>query len=371
MKTIGIIGGGQLGLMIAEQAHLLGARVVALDPSADAPAFGVCDGHIVAAYDDAAALEELCRRSDAVTYEFENVPGEVLVPLCERYNIPQGYRPLHDSQDRLREKRNAAAHGLRTPRFEAVGDAASLRRAVAALGMPCVLKTRTMGYDGHGQCVIRGEEDIAAAERLLAVPCILEEFVRFDFEASVVLVRDGRRTVSFPVGRNIHRDGILDLCVVPAAMPEELRDRMVAASERFMERAGYTGILAIEYFVRGDEFYFNEMAPRPHNSGHYTIEGCTTNQFRELVRYLLGEELVVPELTSPTVMKNILGEDLAAAERIAAEGREGVSVHLYGKTESRPKRKMGHITFTGMTAGAYDREWAAGFVGGVTATYKR
>jgi len=347
--------------MIAEQAHFLGARAIALDPSADAPAFGVCDGHIVAAYDDSAALEELCRRSDVVTYEFENVPGDVLVPLCERYCIPQGFRPLFDSQDRLREKRNAAAHGLLTPRFEAVGDAASLRRAVAALGMPCVLKTRTMGYDGHGQCVICGEEDFQAAERLLSVPCILEEFVPFDFEASVVSVSDGRRTVSFPVGRNIHRDGILDLCIVPADMPAGLRDRMTAASERFMESCGYTGILAIEYFVRGDEFYFNEMAPRPHNSGHYTIEGCTTNQFRELVRYLLGRELVEPELVAPAVMKNILGEDLAAAERIASERRDGVFVHLYGKTECRPKRKMGHITFVGMTAERYAADWELRF----------
>ena len=167
MKTIGIIGGGQLGLMIAEQARELGVRTVCLDPAADAPAFNVCDDHIVAAYDDAAALEELCRRSDAVTYEFENVPGDILIPLCGKYNIPQGYKPLYDSQDRLREKSNARDHGLRTPGFEAVDDEASLREAVRRLGLPAVLRGRSQGHveravlenDGHalrGLIVRRG-----------------------------------------------------------------------------------------------------------------------------------------------------------------------------------------------------------------------
>ena len=160
MKTIGIIGGGQLGLMIIEQAHLLGARTVCLDPAADAPAFALSDERIVAAYDDPAALEELCRRSDAVTYEFENVPGSVLIPLEKRYNIPQGFRPLFDSQDRLREKDNARAGGLATPEYAAADDEASLRAAVAKIGLPAVLKTRTLGYDGHGQLVLKTEADI-------------------------------------------------------------------------------------------------------------------------------------------------------------------------------------------------------------------
>ena len=361
MKTVGIIGGGQLGLMIAEQARELGVRTISLDPAPDAPAFRVCDDHIVAAYDDAAALEELCCRSDAVTYEFENVPGEILIPLCEKYNIPQGYKPLYDSQDRLREKTNARDHGLRTPGFAAVDDEASLRAAVKELGLPAVLKTRTLGYDGHGQLVLKTEADERALP-LLAVPCILEEFVRFDFEASIVMVADAERVVSFPVGRNIHRDGILDLCIVPAETDPQVLERMKAESERFMRDCGYRGILAIEYFIRGGEIYFNEMAPRPHNSGHYTIEGSTTNQFRELVRYLVGEPLQEPRLVAPTAMKNILGQDLEAAEKVAAENLPGVYVHLYGKTECRPKRKMGHITFVGMTAGEYERDWAARFV---------
>ena len=362
MKTIGIIGGGQLGLMIAEQAHVLGVRAVALDPAPDAPAFRVCDDHIVAAYDDAAALERLCRQSDAVTYEFENVPGDILIPLCGKYNIPQGYKPLYDSQDRLREKTNARDHGLRTPGFAAVDDEASLRAAVRELGLPAVLKTRTLGYDGHGQLVLRSEADIERALPLLSVPCILEEFIPFDSEASIVMVADKEHVVSFPVGRNIHRDGILDLSIVPAAADAEVLARMKAQSERFMRSCGYEGILAIEYFIRGGEIYFNEMAPRPHNSGHYTIEGCTTNQFRELVRYLVGEPLQEPRLVAPTVMKNILGQDLEAARAVEREGRPDVYVHIYGKTESRPKRKMGHITFVGMTGEGYAREWADRFV---------
>ena len=362
MKTIGIIGGGQLGLMIAEQARLLGARTVCLDPAADAPAAAVCDDHIVGRFDDPAAVEELCRCSDVVTYEFENVPGDILIPLCDKYNIPQGYRPLYDSQDRLREKTNAREHGLRTPRFAAVDDEASLRAAVAQIGLPAVLKTRTLGYDGHGQAVLRTEEDLARALPLLAVPCILEEFVPFDFEASIVMVADDERIVSFPIGRNVHRDGILDLCFVPAEVDGEVLARMRRESERFMRSCGYRGILAIEYFVRGGEIYFNEMAPRPHNSGHYTIEGATTNQFRELARYLLGEPLQEPWLVAPTVMKNILGQDLEAAQRIAAACPPHVYVHLYGKSECRPKRKMGHITFVGMTAPEYEAAWASRFV---------
>ena len=327
-KTIGIIGGGQLGLMIVEQAHLLGARTLCLDPAPDAPAFALSDGHIVAAYDDAAALEELCRRSDVVTYEFENVPGSVLIPLEKKYNIPQGFRPLYDSQDRLREKDNARANGLRTPLYAAVDDEASLRAALAEIGFPAVLKTRTLGYDGHGQLVLKDEADVPRALPMLSVPCILEAFVPFDFEASIVMVSNGERVIHFPIGRNVHRDGILDLCFVPAeGMDDGLRSRMAAAGER-----------------------------------HYTIEGCTTNQFRELVRFLLGEPLQEPQLVAPTVMKNILGQDLEAAERIAAENRPGVHVHLYGKTESRPKRKMGHITFVGMDAGEYGAAWADRFV---------
>ncbi len=355
---IGIIGGGQLGLMIAEQAKELGAYTMSLDPAADAPAFAVCDDHIVAAYTDEEALVRLCEACDVVTYEFENIPAQVLVPLCKKYNIKQGIRPLLDSQDRLREKNNALSHGLQTPPFEAVEGAASLRLAIEKIGLPAVLKTRTLGYDGHGQAVIRCEADVAKAEALTSVPCILEGFVDFDFEVSVVALRDKQRVVIFPVGRNIHRDGILDLCVVPAELSEALQAKITEQCTRFMTECDYEGILAIELFVKGEEIIFNEMAPRPHNSGHYTIEGTSTNQFRELCRFLMDMPLEGAKLSAPNViMKNILGEDMAEAERIADEGHAGVYVHLYGKSECKPKRKMGHITFVGMGIEEYDSEW--------------
>lgn len=418
-KKIGIIGGGQLGLMIAEEAHRQGALVYALDPAPDAPAFAECDGHIVAAYDDLGALEQLGDMTDVLTYEFENVPGDILRHLEGKYNIPQGIAPLFDSQDRLREKNNAKRHGLPVPDYVPLPACSSdedcaevpceltdgLRReelseAVKKVGMPCVLKTRRLGYDGHGQAVIREEKDIEKAAELLHVPCILEAFVPFDYECSVIMVRDGQKTIHFPIGRNIHKGGILDLCIVPAetlymtgnqSNPEQtpLCGRIVDACEKFMEGCDYKGILAIELFIKGNDFVFNEMAPRPHNSGHYTIEGCTSSQYTELCHFLLGKALEQPELVAPTVMKNILGQDLEAAWKIidtahaehwqnpaavpvsntakggkayCGEAGKGVFVHIYGKTESRPKRKMAHITYVPMTQELFEKNWESKFV---------
>lgn len=418
-KKIGIIGGGQLGLMIAEEAHRQGALVYALDPAPDAPAFAECDGHIVAAYDDLGALEQLGEMTDVLTYEFENVPGDILRHLEGKYNIPQGIAPLFDSQDRLREKNNAKRHGLPVPDYVPLPACSSdedcaevpceltdgqrreeLSEAVKKVGMPCVLKTRRLGYDGHGQAVIREEKDIEKSAELLHVPCILEAFVPFDYECSVIMVRDGQKTIHFPIGRNIHKGGILDLCIVPAGTlyvagnqsnPEQtpLCGRIVDACEKFMEGCGYRGILAIELFIKGNDFVFNEMAPRPHNSGHYTIEGCTSSQYTELCHFLLGKTLEQPELVAPTVMKNILGQDLEAAWKIidtahaehwqnpaavpvsntakggkayCGEAGKGVFVHIYGKTESRPKRKMAHITYVPMTQELFEKNWESKFV---------
>lgn len=362
MRKIGIIGGGQLGLMIAEAAKEFGAYTIALDPAADAPAFKVCDEHIVAAYDDPKALVELCEKSDVVTYEFENIPSEVVIPLCEKYNVKQGYKQLLDSQDRLREKGNAQKSGLQTPAFAAVDGEESLREAIAKVGLPAVLKTRTLGYDGHGQAVIKSEEDMPKALALTTVPCILEEFIAYDYETSAIIVNGDDEAVVFPMGRNIHRDGILDLSIVPAELSDAVREKIIEQSKRFMSECDYRGILAIEYFVRGEEVIFNEMAPRPHNSGHYTIEGCSTSQFRELVHYLLDMPLEEPKLVAPTIMKNILGEDIEAAIAIEKEGIANCYVHLYGKSAVKPKRKMGHITFVGMDQATYDNVWRDKFV---------
>ncbi len=348
--------------MIAEEAKAMGIYTIALDPSSDSPAFKVTDEHIIAPFDDMNSLEILCQKCDVVTYEFENIPAEVLEPLCEKYNIKQGCSQLLDSQDRLTEKNQARAHGLQTPEYISVSTGDSLIEAVERIGYPCVLKTRRLGYDGHGQVVIRSEEDIQKGFKLLSVPCILEEFIDYDYEVSSIVVRSDSQSIIFPVGRNVHRDAIIDLAVVPANISEMMSHRIDELSQRFMGECGYRGILTIEFFVRGEELIFNEMAPRPHNSGHYTIEGCTTNQFRELVRYLFDMPLQTPELIKPTIMKNILGEDLDEAIKIAEEGHEDVYVHLYGKSESRPKRKMGHITYVGMTAERFENKWSRRFV---------
>ncbi|MFI3258983.1 MAG: 5-(carboxyamino)imidazole ribonucleotide synthase [Rikenellaceae bacterium] len=360
---IGVVGGGQLGLMIAQAAKELGHSCVALDPAADAPAFVVCESHIVARYDDVEALTKLCEMCDVVTYEFENIPAEVLEPLCERYNIKQGCAQLLKSQDRLVEKQNAEANGLTAQRYAAVETQEQLREATSEIGLPAVLKSRRMGYDGKGQMVLRCEADLAAAAELLSVPCILEEFVKYDYEVSTVVVRSADSCTIFPVGQNIHRRGVLDLSIVPAAMSAELRERIERGSVEFMERCGYYGILAIEYFIRGEEVIFNEMAPRPHNSGHYTIEGCTSSQFSELVRYLTDEPLKGAELVAQSVvMKNILGEDMASAEELAAEEVEGCYVHIYGKSECKVGRKMAHITFVGVDEAEYRERYASRFV---------
>ncbi|MCL2417469.1 MAG: 5-(carboxyamino)imidazole ribonucleotide synthase [Bacteroidales bacterium] len=360
MKTIGIIGGGQLGLMTIEQAHLLGAKTICLDPTADSPAFRISDEHIIASFDDEQALQDLCRRSDIVTYEFENVSGDLLTAMEK--HIKQGVRPLLDSQDRAREKNNARENGLTPVNFIEVDDVNSLTEGVKKMGYPCIFKTRRLGYDGHGQVVLKSDADLEKAVAYLPVPAILEEFISFDFEVSIVMVSDGEKIISFPIGKNIHTGGILDLCIVPAPINDTLKEKIETLGKEFMQKCGYKGILTIEFFVKGDQIYFNEMAPRPHNSGHYTIEGCSTNQFMELGRFLLGMDLQEPKLVAPTIMKNILGQDLEVAEQIAKENHPNVYVHIYGKTESKPKRKMGHITFVGMDLDEYNEKWKHRFV---------
>jgi 5-(carboxyamino)imidazole ribonucleotide synthase len=355
-KWIGILGGGQLGMMLVEEIHSFGAKAVVLDPDKDAPCSRVADEFITASFDDFDALEALCKKSDVVTYEFENVKADYLVDLDARYNIKQGIRPLFDSQDRLREKENANAHGLCTARFVSCTTKTDLDRAVEELGYPCIYKTRTLGYDGHGQVLIKSEQDLAKVEPYFGTPGVVEEFIDFDCEVSVIAVRSKDATITFPISRNIHRNGILDLSIVPSGLEESLEAEIKAATVRFMERAGYLGILCIEYFVKGSSFYFNEMAPRPHNSGHYTIEGCSTNQYRELTRFLLGLPLEEPKLLSPCVMKNLLGKDLwmvpkyeEVVEKKRLQEGQSAYIHLYGKKEPRPLRKMGHVTLTNMT----------------------
>lgn len=349
MKTIGIIGGGQLGMMLAEEIHKLGAKAICLDPNPKCSASFVCDDIVVAAYDDIDGLKKLGDMTDVITYEFENVPSAQLKFLLDTYNIPQGIQPLFDSQNRIREKENAKKHGLNTPKFKAINSLKDLNDGIKEIGIPCVYKTTTLGYDGHGQVVIKSLDDIEKVKPFLEGEGILEEFINYDFETSVILVRSKDKTITFPMGINKHKNGILDEVFVDKQLKvfEDIKND----AKRFMESVGYYGILCIEIFVKGDKYYFNEMAPRPHNSGHYTIEGCTTNQYRELARFLLEVPLEEPKLISPTVMKNILGFDYENMKKL--KNNENVHIHDYFKADVREKRKMAHITFTNTTKEEY------------------
>ena len=353
MKTVGIIGGGQLGMMLAEEIHNLGAKAICLDPNPKCSASFVCDDIVVAAYDDIKGLKKLGDASDVITYEFENVPSEQLKYILNTYNIPQGIQPLFDSQNRIREKENAKKHGLKTPKFKAVNSLDDLNEGIKEIGLPCVYKTTTLGYDGHGQVLIKTTDDIDKVKPFLSGEGILEEFIKYDFETSVIMVRSKDKTIAFPMGINKHKRGILDEVFVDKQL--DVFEKIKSDAMKFMESANYYGILCIEIFVKGNDYYFNEMAPRPHNSGHYTIEGCTTNQYRELARFLLEMPLEEPKLKSPTVMKNILGFDYENMKKL--NDNEDIHIHDYFKSDVREKRKMAHITFTNTTKDEYIQKY--------------
>ena len=350
---VGILGGGQLGMMLAEEIHKLGSTAICLDPNPKCPASYVCDGIVVSKYDDLEGLKKLGSMVDVITYEFENVSADNLNYLVENYNIKQGVKPLFDSQNRLREKQNAKDLGLNTPKFYKVLNKEELLSGVEKLGFPCVYKTTTLGYDGHGQVIIRSYEDLDKVDEYLNSEGILEEFIDYDFETSIIMVRDHKKIISFPMTINKHKKGILDLVVADKELP--IFEEIKKAAYEFMTKANYYGILTIEFFVKGKEYYFNEMAPRPHNSGHYTIEGCNTNQYLELARFLLGLELEEPKLLSKTIMKNILGFDFENANNLKQE--VNMYKHMYNKDKVAPNRKMGHITFTNLALNEYEEKY--------------
>jgi 5-(carboxyamino)imidazole ribonucleotide synthase len=335
--------------MLAEEIHKLGAKAICLDPNPKCSASFVCDDVVVSSYDDIEGLKKLGDASDVITYEFENVPSKQLKFLLDTYNIPQGIKPLFDSQNRIREKENAKLHGLKTPKFKAINSLEDLNKGIEEIGIPCVYKTTTLGYDGHGQVLIKSLDDIEKVKPFLSGEGILEEFIKYDFETSVIMVRSKEKTIAFPMGINKHKKGILDEVFVDKELP--IFETIKKDAIHFMESANYYGILCIEIFVKGNDYFFNEMAPRPHNSGHYTIEGCTTNQYRELARFLLEMPLEEPKLISPTVMKNILGFDYENMKKL--NNNENVHIHDYFKADVREKRKMAHITFTNTTKDEY------------------
>ncbi len=352
--TIGILGGGQLGRMMALSGSNMGYRFVALDPAQDAPC-GQVAGQIVAAYDDREAARELARRSDVITYEFENVDSGVAAMLMEESYVPQGSELLYTTQHRLREKRAIEAAGVKVAPYAEIGSEQELREAVIRLGLPSVLKTATGGYDGKGQWVLRSESDIAPAYAELSragVELVLEQFIRFDKELSVIAARSPLGEIrTFPVAENIHVDNILHLSIVPARISQQVEEQARELAVKIANGLNAVGLIAVEMFLTADgELYVNELAPRPHNSGHYTMEACRTSQFEQHVRAVCSLPLGDTSLMTPVVMVNVLGEHVAPVlERFAvadeAASRLGVvpKLHLYGKSEAKVKRKMGHI----------------------------
>ncbi len=344
--TLGVLGGGQLGRMFTLAAKVMGYRVVVLDPDPLSPAGQVADTHLKADYRDAVALLRMGGLCQAVTTEFENVPAESLRTLAKHCRVAPGADALAVAQDRLTEKTRAREHGCETAPFANIEAADDLAAAWRAVGAPALLKTRRLGYDGKGQARVDSLDDLAVAfERLGRVPCLLEGFLPLQREVSAVLARNAADEIAFfPLAENRHRNGILDLSIVPAGVADSVTDaarRMAAGLARGLE---YVGVMAVEFFVLADgRVVFNEMAPRPHNSGHYTLDACATDQFQQQVRALCGLPLGDPRLLSPVVMVNLLG-DVWRPEPDWLEllRHAGVQLHLYGKAEARPGRKMGH-----------------------------
>ncbi|OKO91702.1 Phosphoribosylaminoimidazole carboxylase ATPase subunit [Geobacillus proteiniphilus] len=346
-QTIGIIGGGQLGRMMALAAREMGFRIAVLDPTPDSPCGQVADIEMMAAYHDLDAIAELARVSDVITYEFENIDARALEWLEANAYVPQGSRLLAVTQDRALEKAAIVDAGLPVAPYVEVNGAEELEQAVQTIGFPCVLKTRRGGYDGKGQYVLRGEGDLAKAADLLRLgPCILEGWVPFVKEMSVIVARnlDGETAV-FPVAENIHIKNILHQTIVPARIPESVQERAIRYAEVLAASFSLVGTLAVEMFLTADgDIYINELAPRPHNSGHYTINACATSQFAQHIRAVCNWPLGSTELLKPAVMVNILGEHVEPVIRHIGAFDGAVYVHLYGKHEAKPKRKMGHVT---------------------------
>jgi 5-(carboxyamino)imidazole ribonucleotide synthase len=344
-SAIGIVGGGQLGRMTAMAAARLGLRVVVLTPERDAPASHVAARTIVAAYDDQAALADFAAAVAVVTYEFENVPHAPLAALAARVPVRPSPRILAICQDRGREKHFLAAIGIATAPYRDIEDEEAFANALAEIGRPAVLKTATLGYDGKGQVLIDASLRAEQAWRALGGRrAILEGFVEFEREISIVLARglDGAIAAYVPV-ENEHRHHILDRTLAPARLRAPIAEAADAIARRIAERLDLVGVLAVEMFVTQDgRVLVNELAPRPHNSGHWTIDACATSQFEQVVRAICGWPLGSPERHHDAEMVNLIGEDSARWARFVAE--PGTRVHLYGKAETRPGRKMGHLT---------------------------
>ncbi|MBJ8112403.1 MULTISPECIES: 5-(carboxyamino)imidazole ribonucleotide synthase [Bacillus] len=344
-KTIGIIGGGQLGRMMALAAKEMGYKIAVLDPTKNSPCAQVADIEIVAPYDDLKAIQHLAEISDVVTYEFENIDYRCLKWLEKHAYLPQGSQLLSKTQNRFTEKNAIEKAGLPVATYRIVQNQDQLTEAITELSYPSVLKTTTGGYDGKGQVVLRSEADVDKARELAnAAECILEKWVPFEKEVSVIVIRSvSGETKVFPVAENIHVNNILHESIVPARITEELSQKAIAYAKVLADELELVGTLAVEMFATADgEIYINELAPRPHNSGHYTQDACETSQFGQHIRAICNLPLGETNLLKPVVMVNILGEHIEGVLR-QVNRLTGCYLHLYGKEEAKAQRKMGHV----------------------------
>lgn len=357
--TIGVLGGGQLGRMLALEARRLGYRVITLDPEPDSPCGQVADEQIVAPYDDREAVLKLGRAADVVTYEFENVSAASVRALEEDgRRVHPSSVVLAITQNRLREKTFVAGLGIDVPAFRALASIEEGERLAREVGFPTVLKTISGGYDGKGQILVRTWGEAEEGLRRLGLPTasasseeprvIWEQWVPWVKEVSMIGVRDVRgNIVTYPLVENVHVDNILDTSIVPAHVAPRVEEEARQIVQAIGEHLEIVGVYCVEMFLcEGDRLLVNEIAPRPHNSGHYTLDACMISQFESHVRAICGLPIASPHLRSPAVMVNLLGDgrghQLRGVERILQDPR--VRLHLYGKKEARPRRKMGHLT---------------------------
>jgi 5-(carboxyamino)imidazole ribonucleotide synthase len=352
IRTIGILGGGQLGRMLTLEAKRMGYRVVTLEPFPNSPTGQIADEQLVAAYDDLRAIGELGARSDIVTYEFENIPLESVLALeADRRLVDPNAGVLRITQERILEKTFVRECGIPTADFAPVRDGNEFEAALAQIGFPAVLKTTMGGYDGKGQWVVR---DRAAAEAALEEArgraLIWERLIAFDRELSIIATRDeGGDVVAFPVSENVHDHGVLAMTIVPGRVPGAIAERAHAYAKTIATRLGIVGTFCVEFFQAGDELLVNEIAPRVHNSGHYSLDATQISQYELHVRAICGLPLVTPALFAPAVMVNILGtgegNQLEGVREILRD--PNLKLHMYGKTNASLRRKMAHFTVLG------------------------
>ena len=351
-KTLGMLGGGQLGRMFVMAAHAMGYHVIVLDPDPDSPAGRIADEHIHASYSDHWAIEQLINNCDAVTTEFENIPSETLKKIEQSIPVRPSSAAVEIAQNRIAEKTFLADNGFETARFFPIYEKDDLDFALTQIGGTAIIKVASFGYDGKGQAIVNNlEEAINAFESMGSVHCVLEEKVDLETEVSVVLARGHEGEITcYPIGENHHVNGILEYTAVPSSMPKRILDVAINEASQFSEKLDYCGVMAVEFFyTKDDRLLINEVAPRPHNSGHYTIDACKTSQFEQQVRMLCGLPAGSVELLSPVVMFNILGDIWSNGEPDWAQllSNPNVKLHLYGKREARAGRKMGHFTCLG------------------------